>query len=862
MSSSHLKDEIVISEKFTSLIGTRDNAFDSDSFDQVKFRPLTRKRSIRTKDFLEGVYNQLTRNSEILPDGCKYFKTTNDGAKILVMEQQPAIRTIMADIEIEPIIQKLKTTGKLEEYGFTNFTSTKKDDDANNEGYYQFQLSFPYVIQIISLNSLNQLKKIFTFFRIHPTTSLNDYLCLAPLYNIPSGQGMCLGGAQSFPSLLESVESVQDSFWLNIFNEDYIDNILKYLEHDEYKVHDYLTWMYYTKKDPMFVFNVNWIKHSKNIFGMIKQIEEGYTYITRSVNKNVPFSILNNIFNESHSSEDNSNPEEVNVCNSMVVDDKAIAIGDEVLYNNESFYLYSILSRHESVMMIESVELQDEDDSIIHLEYHEFAGGYKDPYEENQITNVEVSGKIINPGDIIKCTFDDLICYKKIEKLRIASDGEVEAIINNDHYLMNNIDFELFDLSNIKIKGEFITKDKKYIIISRMNSTSLLKKKDNVVFKEYSVSSDGNIMLKFVNEFDRYISIKYRDIDKIHSKYEFIDNECIKNVDVMYYFDRLLFNDNNDSSFDIIKNKGLYIDKTTDENIRNFLMNDDTFKFDKVLATILVENQTRLTIPGIAVDIDFKVGDSIVYADWETPENMLEISVIESFEYNKDNCNLYVHSKTSDGKSFKIKYIDFKNNYVSIGIIRKIYHSCMGWKSGDKIRSNTTGIANFPKKDVNEIIAFIVDGTTKYPMVLCSNLCTLWMNDKTINSFDYYSPVSPEWDKLVNCEINLDKIKWAHGDLYKHGENRMIKSIIKSNKSKMGMLSSYCSDTGGFDWNYDIDKYQLERFRRYGFITPRYTMSNPNSASNGYGINNYFGGYITSYNSSIEIRSEQLKEDF
>jgi hypothetical protein len=852
--------EIVIGNQYTSIIGTKDDIYQLDKnyvhgeTKEVPFKPICRNRTIRTKDFYNGLKTNFNNNNEILPVGCKYFETFGNGRKIIVIEEPPRIRTIKADIGMEATIEKLRITGKLKEYGYENYL------DENSGRPYSFQLSFPYVVFIIVLNKQNQMLQMQPFFRLHPITSLSDYLFKAPLYNIPDSQTICLGSIINYSTVLETTENIIETFWLNRYNKDYTDNIKAYENSNAYEVQDYLSWMYFSKLDPMFIYNVSWLKFHRNIGRVISSVRE---YSNDSKNSGSSYELLQNIVRGTTSSTVTKKSNVRNTSYSLAIKGMTIQVGDEISFNNEILYLYSITTDDHEESYLE-VELENSKGELISVPYQDFEKGLGDLYTKTELEEVEVNGKVIKPDDIITFKSGGCIVNKRIKSIRVAQDGKIEALIGNDHYLIENIDFSIMNFSNIKINGESLDKEKDYYIITSNEGYNNCYKIRKMKYKNISISGSGHIIIKFlppVGKNGNSINLNHSDYENGHNDYDFIDTNNLIEPDTICHFDKLLVNSNGSESkpkFHIMRNKGILID--SNQAVRYYCGIDDIKEY---LKKILLANRTRLYIPRIQCDIDFKVGDPIVYANWSNPEDMLLVSSIDSFEYDEKDNKLYINSTSLNKKvQFRIPYINFGNDNVNIGCVRKVESQCGDWKSGDKIKATTTGIINFPKKDTNSIIAFINDGSTKYPLAICSNLCTLWMNQDTISKFKRIPFKSDDWKKSEIVEFDLEKIKWQHGDHFTDGRSNSIKFLARKNGTRYSFEYHYVTSWANLEWGTSITKNDLKYVVRHGITMPRISVANPRMAENKTGFPNMLGGYILNTNAKVSLRSEQFKEDF
>jgi len=855
-------DEVIIGPDYTSIIAGNDDVqgFHRDlkigEKTEVPFNPLCRRRTIRTSDFYANLKNKISPTTEVLPDGCKFFDISTTGSKMFVIEQPPNIRTIRVDIGIEQLIEKLRLTGKLKEYGYENY---KKDFKRHKDGYYNFQLAFPFVVLIIVLNSRNEMCEIQPFFRTTPVTSVLDHLYIAPLYNVPTEQTMCMGsGIRSYNSISETIDNIVEHFWINVYNQDYTNNLTKYGKTEEYRVHDYLTWAYFTKQDPMFVFDVDWIPYHLKIVDILNNIN------TKRGRTNSSHDSYNSIFGsafEATSTRNNTKAIVHNTTYSMAIKQGVtITVGDEISYKDEKMYLYSILADKNGSYA--GVELENEKGEIEHIEFKTFEKNYKNAIKIVKLDKVIINGKTLSEGDII--SFDVLgnTVYKTVQSIRQAKDGRLEALMNNDHYLIDNLKFDIFDSSAIKINGLPIDKKGTYHMLAIQDSSCPLYQVYDCKFHSLSVGSGSSISIKFEATNGNMYYLNHKNHLAGTSEYEFINNDLIEIPPVLMWFDKLMTNrkvTEYNEHFKIIKGRGISVG--IGMRVRSYFNGGQ-----EILKTILIEDNTRLHIPTIGTDIDFRVGDPIVYAGWKNPEDMLLISSITRFEYDENRNMFYVYSMTlNKKKEFKIPFINFGNNRVNVGIIRKVTSKFGTWSSGDKIIAETPGVTNFPKKDVNTIIAFIDDGNVKYPLALCSNLCTLWMNDDTMSKFKVLKFKSAPWKKVESNLFNIEKIKYQHGDMFRSTQYNFSSIYVatKRNGSSYGMDLSYCSNYGTIDNGGEANKSYLDRsFIRYGILTPRYATTSSQASKISQGFPNMLGGYYFNKYAGTYFRSDQFKEDF
>jgi hypothetical protein len=106
-----------------------------------------------------------------------------------------------------------------------------------------------------------------------------------------------------------------------------------------------------------------------------------------------------------------------------------------------------------------------------------------------------------------------------------------------------------------------------------------------------------------------------------------------------------------------------------------------------------------------------------------------------------------------------------------------------------KIKANKIKIQNFPKKDVNMIIGFIIDNNIE-PLVLCSNGCTLFYSD-VINNFEIIDKKSKKWNKLKINPIDMNKIKLQPGDIIKYHKNSLNRYLVSMKYNELYLVKLY-----------------------------------------------------------------------
>jgi hypothetical protein len=230
--------------------------------------------------------------------------------------------------------------------------------------------------------------------------------------------------------------------------------------------------------------------------------------------------------------------------------------------------------------------------------------------------------------------------------------------------------------------------------------------------------------------------------------------------------------------------------------------------------------EDKFHIDGLDFDIDFEIGDKVVVANWEDPLSVLSVKTIRGFKQESDNFDFILEDK--NGKLSTQRFIDSGHNIYS-GKIRKVTNKWEDLLVGTKIVANEAGITNFPKKDVNIIVAFVID-TGGEPLVLCSNGCTLWYSD-VIENFKLIPMKSKSWEKLQHVPLDLSKIKFQAGDVvnglsdFKEPSGYILYDPAPSRSLKAVPMTVLA--TGDESYVYSVDKYFLNDIIFDGIPAPR-----------------------------------------
>jgi len=818
--------EIVVNENSVQLLRA---AVTGEEVEGRTTIPVIRDRTITFDRFISKFMGSIGKSQKIIqPPNCRICETDLNGNTILVLEDEPQVRTVGFDLDFSTALAELEQTGKLEEYGLQNFTQD------NPEPPYYFNLSFPYIVYFIKYDNKFNPNNFMVFFRNHPLSSRMDYLYLANLPNIPSEQNMCLGadkmGDAPVSNLIEACERTLYRFWSNAFNADYINNTQQYAE-VQY-VCDYLTWSCFTAVDPMFVFDVKWIPYDKNVASVMSDMASAESYVS--------FDKIVSLFSSTSPVEEPGSTRVDNICESVIVADMELTVGDEVVYEGVPHYIVSF--RGQPGYEADEILLEDENgkESVIPLtDNSPVIKGWKELFSDGNLSSFEVNGKEVKLKDIIKISFPSQ-SYRQVLAIRTARDGKIEAKLGRAFYLLENIDFEVMNFDEIVIQGRTLEKDKVYYLTTGITRQYPGNEMEKLTFNEITTNSSGNLIASFRRQGGSSKGVSLDDFS-----YKILDDENSHSESTVRINARL-FSTDDEGEIRVIPEVGCFSshpsstiwqtealrakqDILKGSNIWDVTQEKDEFD-DLVEVAHVVGTIESISIPSFDLNIEFSVGDDILIADWTDVDTMLEIWKIKEFRLDEDRDVLYVHAISDSGKERDFPYIFFDSGKVNIGLMRKVSRSFSGVPAGTLIKANQAKVQNFPKKDIVEIVAFITDTGRDIPLIYCSNLCTIWATEESLSRFDAFAINSPAWKKNKTKVAGADpnKIKIQSGDLlvndfrtsltsdsrslYIVRRGRWARKFVLSGLIRQYKFTNY-EDVKGNIFNYG--------YERWGIISPR-----------------------------------------
>lgn len=756
MNESH---ELQINYDYTVL----NEIMQSTSIDPLKnTMPIKQKMIEPTEKFFQSLTGKFNNHyKQILPEGCKFLYPLNPKRNLLLIESPPVLRTIAVKPGIVRIREKLQKEKKIEKYGLEFL---KKLDE---ESTVRVRLSFPYIVFIMTVSESRPGSYYFNdakvFYRLAPVRDFSDYLLRCNLYNVNNDR-ICMGNIKSEEeekriSLSSYIDNVMEAFWINVFNRDYTYHISLY--EDVPEISNIFEWQYHSLEDPMFIFRIPWIEHEKTVG------QELTCYIKRHSENGGAISfpyLLDHCLNKIENEPSYNYTLESFGIEQWYQNGVVISIGDELKIGDKLYYVQSFDENPNVKFEPENVILES-DESTVKLPIDEAISILsRQIYGAKEIDEIRVDGKRIKVGDEIIIKMVNR--YEKRTISSIFQDYNRKVLIstkedNFNKYFIENLPFNLFKSNEfVDAAGETVKSGDK----CRVRKSSLTRV-DQGIAQELNIFSFKKLVtnensLEVYAECETPSGVKSFRLsqvlkDNIEENLTFVNVARVGN---------LLLNSSLTHKLYIKKGEGFYFDVHPDFEYsqRSFPEGffDPTFQEEFIKLTL--EETDCLKIPSFDSDICFTKGDNVIIADWEDPKEMLKIRKIFDFRF-LDNI-LYICTETTDTKERRDEpFISFKDHVILAGHIRRVEmeHKLgnLVYTSGMKIQALNAGIPNFPKKDVNEIIAFTTDGMNNNELVLCSNYCTFPIRTLPCD----FKLVNPN---VQNSVVDPDTIKYQFGDLY------------------------------------------------------------------------------------------------
>ena len=790
---SILKKEVVINQENAKLV-------ESENINGI-LTPLVRRRTLRTQDYLSNLSKKMNHSiGTILPRNCRFVLPVTSDISVIVVEDQPKLRSIRFQYDFQREHELIRVTGQ-------EGLNARRFIEGKNEPY-NLKLSFPYIVYIMLIQEKNDEFNVLSFrvfFRTHPISRINDYLNIANIFNLSDSNTLCFGrsseyGKESVSTLSDLVNYLIADFWNKPFSDEYQTKHYMYQNHS--RLHSFLVWAHYSEVDPMFIYSTSWIIHEKTLK---EEIDELHNFQGLSQS-----SIFNTLFVESiNNPNQNSDLQQKFTYDTVVLSNQILSLGDQVKYNNQDMYLYNLTGDRDKVTHVVLIDDIGNLTEPIELT-EELRQDFRDQID-NQLSNyvdeVKFGDKIAKVGDIIKIIPNNT--YEIIQKIRYSRDKIYEFVLGKRFYIAREDVFEV--INTLEVDGIELKPNDTYLICNNQHqiafSGELMRIENNnynvlyFFFKDTSTDEERGISVDSLESCDTSIS--------------YIDNPDIYYPTVFRYLNRLYTNNSN--QYTIIRGKGVYSKYTHTYNTTEFPYE---YESDCVLQNILLDGGQRLFINGVDTDIDFRVNDEIIIGDWNEPDElMFKIRKITEFEYNNGFLNFKVID--SEGNEKTIEYINLETGFVKVGYIRKVKSEYDGIVVNTRVKSVVSGYFNFPKRTNCEIAAFIVDG--EKPMILFKNGFTIWF-DELRNNFEILPPDSEGYRRIRNIkELDLSKIQWQSGDICEK-DGKLY--IVNNGNRYFGIIyigiDPNFVKTGSLRGRVLISEEINPDFIRYGIISPRY----------------------------------------
>ena len=710
-------NQLIIDEITTSLVISKKKDEKSIS------RPYKKVFTVPTKSFCRKLDKSLSTNS-ILPKNTRYF-TSDRKKSIVVLEEDPQVRLIRVTDDFSSVIENLKITGILQEFGDINI-------ETDAAGHCIFNLSFPYMVYIVELFQYphHPEKRLSVFYRTSPLVSLQDSLYKCNLLNI-AGDNTCCFGDLAFSSkadLSTKVNSIIDSFWSNIFNRDIIENYRAYSNHPHLST--FIHWQYYSKRDPLFILSEDLIPTGNTLNSAITTLEhyDNPNHLNFGDSHRSVLDILSS--DEKTWTEDEKN--NLYSVTQMPLTKTGITLdsGEEIKIGEKKLYVVDFLKSEKEFLTLraenEKTEIED-----IPLSNEIISYLAKQITSKKYISSITIKDQVVKPGKVIK--FNDTGYTALVRKIFKDRDKNILTKCGKDFYMLKNVNFTTFDEDNLIVNGLKLDKKKKYFVVLSGEYFPNFYKLDSASANYYQGFShiddddDGdNMFLKF----GELTFVPFDD----RRDYNIFEEGQLEKLPIARYGQKLIG--------DCMRVRGLGLfARSSKDSLTTSLIADSLI--DNVL-----KNQ-ELIIPSYDFDIKFSVGDKVVIPDWSRYEPITEIRTITDFEVspNKDGIDIVT---TGPLQPFlKSRYISFRTtSTINTGSIRKISNEFDGIKAGFKIQAKIKGIQNFMKKDCYEVIGFLTDTANGIPLMLCSNLCTIWCIKDDLEKFEFIEPSSYKFNTL------------------------------------------------------------------------------------------------------------------
>lgn len=727
--------------------------------------PKIERRILPTRSYLKKITQSLLTVATVLPPNCRFIEKLSQG-HIVIIEEPPCLRTVLTSEGLGTTRRNLIEQGKITKEEFP------EEIYGGDSSLKKFNLALPYLIFILYIKN-NSCLSGEVFGRVSRLTGLSDYLFKMPFNNISSDQYICFGdqGAIKCKSLNQAVEHGINTFWNATFNTDYTYNRTAYK--DVPIVNNYFEWHSMSQKDPMFIYDIPWVKYPNSL---AKEIEKMKDHIKSGSGSDLSFAELEDMF---------SRPMPTGKIEVPFAGSKAkqelfydIAQGIYISHNSKDLFIHvgdNFTDSKNRRLFISSFIGFSSSDHIRYLEIQRedkkrFVFKFTKKIQEfiyNQIESARFTDKAttkngveIKTDDIVKIKGEQgRTAYGKVQFIRLARQYGHQAKIGNSFHIVENMEGEIFKIDNAELDGIKLNKKSLYLAV-RGNDAVPLTHVSLVRYEGVDVNSSGNMHFTF-KFLDKHLgtshNIPFDSNGKEARTRVYSPEQYVVCEDPVYRCTRkiLTLKESNKTH----PKNGIFYTRHGVGVEKNYRSNSTTI--DEAEKYFI--KGEKFVCNSYDLNLEFNIGEKVIAVDWQNPLEMLMVKTIIGFKVDKDSLKIFFILEDKNQKISQVEYVNLAASFVNVGIIRKITNEFNGIKAGTKIISQGTRVAGFPKKDVNIIIGFITDSGVSDPLVLCSNCLTLWFSD--LEQFKLIPYKGKGWDKHQHAAIDISKIKYQAGDI-------------------------------------------------------------------------------------------------
>lgn len=841
--------EIRITDEYTNFIVS--DVSSTQALKEGNTEPLYNKRTIFTKDYTQKLFERTKEASYILPPNIRYMQPLETGSLVIV-EEPPALRTIFVRFSIGGEIKRAKGKKCLELYDPDKTYRNNMDLRSEKTKYHSFTLAMPYVIHFLNFGKTYQFQGGSVFFRKNQMRGFADVLYKAPLMNINDGQNVCYGSGPDFGTKLSlnlAVENVLNGWWSSVYNTDYTYNYNEYISKGIEGLTSYMEWQYYSKQNPLFIYDIPWILHENNVSDQLersKKYYHGHKDINRGLHAftsvmTVPIAtgktakIGKRVKKEKPLAKD--------ICQStMAYDDNKqeypLEVGFQFKNKKGDPITIDCFNGILNTGIITSVQL-DRNGKCETWKVNKKVWNYI--IQSHRTLNYEdstmLNGVKVKTGDIISLQ-DPIYKVKSYRRVGLIRQGRShdkrEIQLSGNYYFEDKIkDVALMSLDAPEYNGIKLKVGEEYIgVFQEDGMAGVLLRASFIQYKNVDIDSSGKIIFAFEDRMREPYNIRSENPNS--SLYKQKDLRPITTFPFYSGFSLYCPRSSSSKPEDYLYTHSGRIISDMRFNYR--AMSPDYSGYTENLIT-----KDRFFISG-PTDQEYTIGETVIHVNFRDPVETLRVKRITSFIRNKENGNIDFLLEDKNGKMTTHNYIDASKGKIFTGSIRKIVSNINDIYAGTKIvpKAKESGIPGYTKKSVNIIIGFITD-TGGEPMVLCSNCTTLWFSD-LIEKFELHKFDSKEWKTLEHMPIELSKIKAQPGDLLNGdgvytGVGNYYLAFLQDYSRMRFIPDAFVNSPNVYPDSYTFDKYTEGHTLFSGLPAPRVSKSTELFS----GIPNMFG---------------------